>query len=175
MLPSALPAASDAVLIPNPGYPTYTSVTKLLEAEPIFYNLDAKNNWCPDFEALEKQDLSKVKIMWINYPHMPTGAKATEAIFKDLISEETPLIGIEPSAILTFRDEYIRLADDKESSQKIASHVYTIEEFLARELKKGNINTSLFSSESLSIATLFSSFKSSTLFNASQGNSSRPK
>ena len=76
----------DAVLIPNPGYPTYTSVTKLLEAEPIFYNLDQENNWCPNIEELEKQDLSKVKIMWLNYPHMPTGAKATKAIFKTLIA-----------------------------------------------------------------------------------------
>ncbi|APY01089.1 pyridoxal phosphate-dependent aminotransferase [Lacinutrix venerupis] len=76
----------DAVLIPNPGYPTYTSVTKLLQAEPIFYNLDAENNWCPNIEELEKQDLSKVKIMWLNYPHMPTGAKATKTIFKTLIA-----------------------------------------------------------------------------------------
>ena len=76
----------DAVLIPNPGYPTYTSVTKLLQAEPIFYNLDAENNWCPNIEELEKQDLSKVKIMWLNYPHMPTGAKATKAVFKSLIA-----------------------------------------------------------------------------------------
>jgi len=76
----------DAVLIPNPGYPTYTSVTKLLQAEPIFYNLDEANNWCPNIEELEKQDLSKVKIMWLNYPHMPTGAKATTAIFKTLIA-----------------------------------------------------------------------------------------
>lgn len=76
----------DAVLIPNPGYPTYTSVTKLLQAEPIFYNLDEDNNWCPNIEELEKQDLSKVKIMWLNYPHMPTGAKATKEIFKKLIA-----------------------------------------------------------------------------------------
>ncbi|WP_299253504.1 aminotransferase class I/II-fold pyridoxal phosphate-dependent enzyme [uncultured Lacinutrix sp.] len=76
----------DSVLIPNPGYPTYTSVTKLLQAEPVFYNLDAENNWCPNIEELEKQDLSKVKIMWLNYPHMPTGAKATKAVFKSLIA-----------------------------------------------------------------------------------------
>ena len=69
-------------------------------------------------------------------------------IFKDVISDETPLIGIEPSAILTFRDEYIRLASDKISAEKIAKNVFTIEEFLASELDKGNINTSLFSTES---------------------------
>ena len=76
----------DAVLIPNPGYPTYTAVTKLLQAVPIFYNLDEANNWCPNIEELEKQDLSKVKIMWLNYPHMPTGAKATRALFRKLIA-----------------------------------------------------------------------------------------
>lgn len=68
-------------------------------------------------------------------------------IFKDIITEETPLIGIEPSAILTFRDEYIRLADDKTSAEKIAKNVFTFEEFLAKEVEKGNLNTSLFTSE----------------------------
>ncbi len=76
----------DQVLIPNPGYPTYTSVTKLLEAEPVFYNLSEINNWEPDFEALEKLDLSKVKIMWVNYPHMPTGAAGSKELFKKLIT-----------------------------------------------------------------------------------------
>jgi len=76
----------DKVLIPNPGYPTYTSVTNLVEAVPVYYDLKAENDWQPDFEALEKQDLSKVKIMWVNYPHMPTGAKATKALFEQLIA-----------------------------------------------------------------------------------------
>ncbi|GAL61394.1 pyridoxal phosphate-dependent aminotransferase [Algibacter lectus] len=76
----------DAVLIPNPGYPTYQSVTKLLEAEPIFYELDAANNWQPDLEALEQQDLSKVKLMWVNYPHMPTGTQPSETLFADLVA-----------------------------------------------------------------------------------------
>ncbi len=76
----------DAVLIPNPGYPTYSSVTNLLGATSVFYALDAKTNWQPDFKALEKQDLSKVKIMWVNYPHMPTGTKATEDTYKKLIA-----------------------------------------------------------------------------------------
>jgi len=77
--------AGDKVLIPNPGYPTYTSVTKLLHATPVFYNLSDTNNWQPDLEALEKQDLTDVKLMWLNYPHMPTGAKASKSIFNDLI------------------------------------------------------------------------------------------
>ena len=76
----------DAVLIPNPGYPTYQSVTKLLEAEPIFYELDAANSWQPDLEALEQQDLSKVKLMWVNYPHMPTGTQPSETLFEDLVA-----------------------------------------------------------------------------------------
>ncbi len=75
----------DQVLIPNPSYPTYTSVTKLVEAEPIFYNLTEENNWLPDCKALEKMDLSKVKIMWVNYPHMPTGTNPTDELFKKLI------------------------------------------------------------------------------------------
>ena len=76
----------DQVLIPNPSYPTYTSVTKLVEAEPIFYNLTEDSNWLPDCEAIEKMDLSKVKIMWVNYPHMPTGTNPTDDLFKKLIT-----------------------------------------------------------------------------------------
>ncbi|WP_299159820.1 FAD-binding and (Fe-S)-binding domain-containing protein [uncultured Tenacibaculum sp.] len=68
-------------------------------------------------------------------------------IFKDVITDKTPLIGIEPSAILTFRDEYIRLADDKESAKNISKNTFTFEEFLASELKKGNIDISLFSND----------------------------
>ncbi len=76
----------DKVLIPNPGYPTYTSVTKLVEAEPVFYNLTEDTNWLPNFQEIEKEDLSKVKIMWVNYPHMPTGAVASKEDFERLIS-----------------------------------------------------------------------------------------
>ena len=75
----------DEVLIPDPGYPTYTSVTRLVEAHPVFYDLKAENNWFPDLEKLENIDLSKVKIMWINYPHMPTGTNPTDELFVKLI------------------------------------------------------------------------------------------
>lgn len=75
----------DEVLVPNPGYPTYTSVTKLLNAIPVFYSLNEADNWAPDWEALEKMDLSKVKLMWVNYPHMPTGANGNESLFGKLI------------------------------------------------------------------------------------------
>ena len=67
----------DEALVPNPGYPTYSSVTRLLEAKPVSYNLSEENNWLPDLVELEKTDLSKVKIMWINYPNMPSGASAS--------------------------------------------------------------------------------------------------
>lgn len=76
----------DKVLIPNPGYPTYTSVTKLVGAEPLFYNLSDTTNWQPDFETLENLDLSNVKIMWVNYPHMPTGTDATLITFQKLVA-----------------------------------------------------------------------------------------
>ena len=75
----------DKVLIPNPGYPTYESVTRLLEAEPLLYNLEEDNKWWPDLKEIEKNDLSDVKIMWVNYPHMPTGSNADEQLFKELI------------------------------------------------------------------------------------------
>jgi aspartate/methionine/tyrosine aminotransferase len=76
----------DEVLIPNPGYPTYQSVTQLVGAKGVLYNLDAANNWMPNLEVLEKQDLSNVKLMWVNYPHMPTGATPTETVFKELVA-----------------------------------------------------------------------------------------
>ena len=65
----------DQVLIPNPGYPTYSSVTKILEAKPLFYDLVEENNWQPDWKYLESIDSNKIKLMWLNYPNMPTGAK----------------------------------------------------------------------------------------------------
>jgi len=76
----------DEVLIPNPGYPTYESVTNLVQAKAVFYNLKAENNWEPDFEALEQQDLSKVKLMWVNYPNMPTGANASKELLEKLVA-----------------------------------------------------------------------------------------
>lgn len=75
----------DKVLIPDPGYPTYSSSARLCEAEPVFYDLKEENGWQPDFEALEAMDLSGVKIMWTNYPNMPTGAPASEALYRRLV------------------------------------------------------------------------------------------
>jgi LL-diaminopimelate aminotransferase len=76
----------DHVLIPNPGYPTYTSVTNLVGAVPVYYDLKEVNNWEPDFDALEKLDLEKVKIMWVGYPHMPTGARGSLELFEKLVA-----------------------------------------------------------------------------------------
>lgn len=76
----------DSVLVPNPGYPTYAAVTKLLEAKPILYDLKEDSNWRPDFIALERLDLKRVKIMWINYPHMPTGANADNKFYDEVIA-----------------------------------------------------------------------------------------
>jgi len=76
----------DSVLVPNPGYPTYTSASRICEANIISYDLDENNNWEPDFEALEQMDLSSVKLMWVNYPNMPTGANASIELYKKLVA-----------------------------------------------------------------------------------------
>lgn len=76
----------DEVLLPNPGYPTYASVTELVQAKAVCYDLTAANNWQPDFEQLEQTDLSKVKLMWVSYPHMPTGANGSKELFEKLIA-----------------------------------------------------------------------------------------
>lgn len=76
----------DGVLVPNPGYPTYTSVSNLLQAQIQTYNLDEANGWHPDFEALERMDLSNVKLMWVNYPNMPTGGRASKELFEKLVA-----------------------------------------------------------------------------------------
>lgn len=78
--------AGDEVLVPNPGYPTYRSVSLLTGATVKDYELVEEKNWQADLDALAKQDLSKVKIMWVNYPNMPTGAQVDPAYFKDLVA-----------------------------------------------------------------------------------------
>ena len=75
----------DEVLVPNPGYPTYTSLSKLLGAKIVNYDLLPENDWQPDFEQLEKMDLSHVKLMWTNYPNMPTGARARRETYERLV------------------------------------------------------------------------------------------
>ena len=75
----------EQVLVPNPGYPTYTSLSRLLGAEVVHYDLKEENGWMPDFDALERMDLSRVKLMWTNYPNMPTGANATMELYERLV------------------------------------------------------------------------------------------
>lgn len=75
----------DEVLVPNPGYPTYTSLSKILGAKVVNYNLDEDNGWQPDFEELERRDLSRVKLMWTNYPNMPTGGDARMETYSKLV------------------------------------------------------------------------------------------
>ena len=75
----------DKVLVPDPGYPTYSSASRLVEAEIVTYDLSEDNGWQPDFDALEKMDLDGVKIMWTNYPNMPTGASASEELYDRLV------------------------------------------------------------------------------------------
>ena len=102
----------DAVLIPNPGYPTYLSVTKLVEASPVFYNLSEKNSWFPNLSELENKDLSKVKLMWINYPNMPTGASANLDQFQKLLefakTNNILLINDNPYSFI-LNDDYLSL------------------------------------------------------------------
>jgi len=107
----------DEVLIPNPGYPTYTSVTNLVGAVPKYYDLTEDAGWFPDLDALSKQDLSKVKIMWLSYPHMPTGATATKEQFVKIVDfakqhdillvNDNPysfILNDEPASILSIPD-----------------------------------------------------------------------
>lgn len=75
----------DKVLVPDPGYPTYSSATLLTEAEVVPFDLKEENGWMPDFDALEKSDLSGVKMMWVNYPNMPTGARANLQLYRKLV------------------------------------------------------------------------------------------
>ena len=75
----------DHVLVPNPGYPTYTSLSKILGAQVVNYDLREDNGWQPDFDQLEKMDLSRVKLMWMNYPNMPTGGRAMMATYERVV------------------------------------------------------------------------------------------
>ncbi len=76
----------DGVLVPNPGYPTYSSVSRLVQAELFTYELSEQSGWMPDFEALERLPLDKIKLMWVNYPNMPTGTNATQEVYEKLVA-----------------------------------------------------------------------------------------
>ena len=114
----------DAVLVPDPGYPTYSAAAKIVEAKTITYDLTEKNRWLPDLKSLENKNLENVKIMWINYPHMPTGATANGKNFKEivefgnrnniLICNDNPygfILNQNQQSILSFKDENSNLLE----------------------------------------------------------------
>lgn len=98
----------DGVLVPNPGYPTYSSVSNLMEANIITYDLQEESDWQPDFEALEKLDLTGVKLMWVNYPNMPTGANATLELFEKLVA-----FGKKHNIVICHDNPYSFILNDK--------------------------------------------------------------
>ena len=104
----------DEVLIPNPGYPTYTSVTSLTGALPRYYELHRENGWFPDLEALGREDLQAVKLMWVSYPHMPTGATASREQLEELVGFATRhgilLVNDNPYSFVLGRDPISLLA-----------------------------------------------------------------
>ncbi len=101
----------DKVLVPNPGYPTYAAVSKLVGAEVVYYDLIDRNNWYPDFDMLCKMDLSGVKIMWVNYPNMPSGANANKNLFENLIS-----FGIKNNILVVNDNPYSFILNNKQLS-----------------------------------------------------------
>lgn len=102
---------SDKVLIPNPGYPAYAATSKIAGAEIIYYPLLEENNWQPDFDFIEKQNLKNVKLIWCNYPNMPTGAKAKKETFNRLID-----IGIENNILICHDNPYSFILNEKRES-----------------------------------------------------------
>lgn len=98
----------DSVLIPNPGYPTYSSVSNLLGANIISYDLMENNGWQPDFESIEEKDLSNVKMMWVNYPNMPTGGNASLELFEKLVA-----FGKKHNIIICHDNPYSFILNDK--------------------------------------------------------------
>ncbi|MBO5664442.1 MAG: aminotransferase class I/II-fold pyridoxal phosphate-dependent enzyme, partial [Bacteroidales bacterium] len=98
----------EQVLVPNPGYPTYTSLSKILGAELVYYDLKEENGWMPDFEALRAMDMSRVKLMWTNYPHMPTGAKGSMEIYEKLVA-----LAREKNIVIVNDNPYSFILNDK--------------------------------------------------------------
>lgn len=97
----------DEVLVPDPGYPAYRMTAALAGATPIYYDLKSEKNWLPDLESLKAKDLSKVKLMWINYPHMPTGAKADLPFYESLVR-----FAIEKDIIICHDNPYVFILND---------------------------------------------------------------
>ena len=98
----------DQVLIPELGYPTYTSVTKMVEAEPIYYPLVEQDDWCPDWKFFDQLDYSKIKLLYLNYPHMPTGAKGSQEILEKFVE-----IAIKNKLLLIHDNPYSFILNDQ--------------------------------------------------------------
>lgn len=101
----------DGVLVPNPGYPTYTSASRLVQAEIFTYDLTEENGWMPDFDALERLLLDRIKLMWINYPHMPTGTPATMELFERIVD-----FGKRHNIVIAHDNPYSFILNDKPMS-----------------------------------------------------------
>lgn len=103
----------DEVLVPNPGYPTYTSLSKLLGTKVVNYDLQEKEGWQPDFDALEKMDLSRVRLMWTNYPNMPTGANAQRKTYERLVDfarrHNIVVVNDNPYSFILNRNEHLSI------------------------------------------------------------------
>ena len=101
----------DGVLVPDPGYPTYTSISRLVGAEIYNYDLTEDGDWLPDFEALERLPLDRIKLMWVNYPHMPTGRPADRATFERLVD-----FGCRHNIVIAHDNPYSFILNDKPMS-----------------------------------------------------------
>ena len=103
----------DKVLVPNPGYPTYTSLSKILGQQVVNYDLLESNGWQPDFEQLEKMDLEGVKLMWTNYPNMPTGGRATRELYEKIVAfakaHNIVVVNDNPYSFILNRDEHLSI------------------------------------------------------------------
>ena len=109
----ALCNPGDKVLVPNPGYPTYTALSKILGQQIVNYDLREDNGWHPDFDQLEAMDLSGVKLMWTNYPNMPTGGRATRELYQQLVDfarrHHIIIVNDNPYSFILNRDEHLSI------------------------------------------------------------------
>ena len=109
----ALCNPGDKVLVPNPGYPTYTSLSKILGQEIVNYDLMESHGWQPDFEQMEAMDLSGVKLMWTNYPNMPTGGRATRGLYEKIVAfaqkHNIVVVNDNPYSFILNRDEHLSI------------------------------------------------------------------
>ena len=109
----ALCNPGDKVLVPNPGYPTYTSLSKILGQQIVNYDLLESNGWQPDFEQLEAMDLNGVKLMWTNYPNMPTGGRATRELYQKIVAfaqkHNIVVVNDNPYSFILNKDEHLSI------------------------------------------------------------------